>query len=79
VHSFVRTVMTTQCLHSRIMFTGKENGSVVAATNYSSFCGTGRLLSGSGFSCNNPNFDVDSSQLHSCHLTPLHNRIFVIC
>jgi hypothetical protein len=60
------------------MLRGKENGSVVAATNYSSFCGTGRFLSGSGFSCSNPNFDVDSSQLHIRHLTPLNNRIFVI-
>jgi hypothetical protein len=27
-------------------------------------------LSDSGFSCSNPNFGVDSSQLHSCLLTP---------
>jgi hypothetical protein len=41
------------------MLTGKENGSVIVATNYSNFYGTGMSLSVSGFSCTNPNFDVD--------------------
>jgi hypothetical protein len=56
-------------MHAVLYLEKKENGSVIAATNYSNFFSTGRCLSESGFSCSNPNFGVDSSQLHSCHLT----------